>query len=89
MSIYIDKCRLPFGRMIMCHMIADSRAELHDMAEVLGLKRAWFQDTPKASAPHYDISLKKRDNAVKLGAILLERQAFVEVIRRIRAAGFP
>ena len=89
MSVYVDNYRAPFGRMVMCHMLADTRAELHEMADRLGLKRSWFQDSPPHSAPHYDVALSKRDEAVRLGAILVDRRGLVDVIRRARAAGWP
>jgi Protein of unknown function (DUF4031) len=88
-SVYVDDMRVPFGRMLMCHMVADTRAELHAMADAIGLLRSWFQDMPKASSPHYDVSLAKRAEAIKLGAILVDRRGLVEVVRRARAAGWP
>jgi hypothetical protein len=53
MAVYVDEARYPFGRMLMCHMLADTPDELHAMADRIGVKRKWFQR--KASAPHYDI----------------------------------
>jgi len=43
-----------FGRMKMSHMIADTRAELLEMADKIGLQRKWIQsfDTPRE---HFDI----------------------------------
>jgi hypothetical protein len=49
------------------HMVSTvSLDELHEMADQLGLKRAWFQGG--ASFAHYDITPTKRALAVKLGA---------------------
>lgn len=68
MSVYVDDYEGRLGRMIMCHMLADSVDELHAFAARLGLKREWFQ---LGSAPHYDVSKDKRALAIRLGAIHL------------------
>ena len=73
MAVYVDDVRHQFGRMIMCHMWADTEAELHDFASRLGLKRSWFQQPPKASWKHYDISLSVKQRAIEMGAILTDR----------------
>jgi hypothetical protein len=66
--------RASFGRMVMCHMIADTDEELHAMADRIGVARKWHQDT--LSGSHYDIALSKRALAVKAGAVeVIFRQA--------------
>src|SRR3954469_1145057 len=62
MTVYVDDMRAQFGRMVMCHMIADSDAELHAMADRIGIARRWFQ------GDHYDIALSKRALAIRFGA---------------------
>lgn len=84
MSVYVDKARIPYGRMVMCHMVADTLDELHSMAERIGLKRDWFQAPPKASIAHYDVALGRRTKAIELGAIALGRHNFVAKVRDIR-----
>ena len=59
MSVYVDDMRAPFGRMIMCHMIADTSDELHAMAARIGVARKWCQ-YPSTSKEHYDIALSKQ-----------------------------
>lgn len=83
MAVYVDNGHLTFGRMKMCHMMADSLEELHEMADKLGLKREWFQ--PKSS-PHYDLSQSKRREAVDLGALEMDRAKIVELIRKYRVS---
>jgi hypothetical protein len=83
-SVYVDRVAIGFGRMIMCHMIADTPAELHAMADAIGVARRWFQAPPKASFWHYDISKGKRAEAVAKGAIDCDRNMFVDHLRRIR-----
>lgn len=87
MSVYVDRARNGFGRMVMCHMIADTPEELHAMADRIGVARRWFQEPPKASFWHYDIALFKRALAVEAGAIDSDRNAFVGHLRRIRESG--
>jgi len=68
MSVYVDNMRAGFGRMIMCHMIADSTEELLAMADGIGVARKWIQK-PGADHEHFDICLSKRAKAIELGAI--------------------
>jgi hypothetical protein len=81
--VYVDDAMIPFRRMKMSHMFADSVEELHDFAAKLGLKREWFQDK---SAPHYDVSLTVRKRAIELGAVAIGYgdSQWREVFRRIR-----
>lgn len=60
--VYVDDMRAPYGRMIMCHMVADTESELHAMADRIGIARKWHQ------GDHYDIALSKRALAVTNGA---------------------
>lgn len=87
MSVYVDDTRTPYGRMIMCHMIAGSTAELHAMADLIGVARRWLQ---KAGTPeeHYDVCLAMKARAIELGAVEITRRELVRKIqaRRKRAA---
>lgn len=83
MAVYVDKPIHNYRRMIMCHMLADTEIELHEMADAIGVNRKWFQSN--ASSPHYDICKSKRLEAVKLGAVEADRRTIVSIIRKIRA----
>lgn len=74
MVAYVDDMRARFGRMIMCHMIADTDDELHAMADRIGVSRKWFQ------GDHYDICLSKRRLALAAGAIELSRKDLVRKV---------
>lgn len=76
--VYIDDARNPYGRMLMSHMVADEPSELHSMAESIGLKRKWFQDTRH---PHYDVCQHKKRMAIELGAKEVTTKRLVGVIR--------
>ncbi|MDY0240642.1 MAG: DUF4031 domain-containing protein [Rhodospirillaceae bacterium] len=82
MAVYVDNARNAFGRMIMCHMIADTLDELHAMASSIGLKREWFQP---GGTPHYDVCLGRRTLAIEAGAVEVSRREIVEIIRRLRS----
>jgi hypothetical protein len=84
MTVYVDDMRARFGRMVMCHMMADTLDELHAMADRIGVARKWLQDVP--SGVHYDIALSKRALAVKAGAveITLRQMAAYAWYRRTR-----
>lgn len=69
MGVYVDPIFSHWRNKRWCHLFADSDFELHQFARELGLKRQWFQEPPKASWRHYDITEPKRKLALKLGAI--------------------
>jgi hypothetical protein len=79
MTVYVDDARNRFGRMVMCHMLADFEDELHAMAAAIGMKRAWYQ------GDHYDVSLSRRAQAIELGAVEVTSKAILVVRRRFRA----
>ena len=80
MAVYVDDMRAPFGSMVMCHMIADTRAELLAMADRIGVDRKWLQDAGLPSE-HFDIALTKRRLAVAAGAQEITTRALVHRIR--------
>jgi hypothetical protein len=68
--------------MKMSHMIADTAAELHFMADAIGVQRRWFQ--AHASFPHYDVCETKRQLAIAKGAIEVSRE---NLVAKMRAQG--
>lgn len=86
MPVYVDDMRASFGRMIMCHMIADTKAELISMASRIGVNTKWIQHMDSYDE-HFDISLTKRAEAVKLGAIEITWRQSGAMIARKREEG--
>ena len=68
MSVYVDNMKASFGRMVMCHMVADTTDELLAMADRIGLARRWLQKAGTARE-HFDVCLSKRADAVRFGAV--------------------
>ncbi|NSX15011.1 DUF4031 domain-containing protein [Cupriavidus taiwanensis] len=85
MTVYVDDMEASYGRMVMCHMLADTTAELLAMADKIGVARKWIQ---KAGThhEHFDIAKSKRALAVQHGAIEIDRQGLVDILRARRAA---
>ncbi|HEV7203861.1 MAG TPA: DUF4031 domain-containing protein [Jatrophihabitans sp.] len=71
MACYVDTVRsypsagLRFTE--FCHLLADTRDELHEMADLIGMPRRFFQDHPWRW--HYDLPEHVRVIAVELGAV--------------------
>ena len=98
MTVYVDEAKHAFGRMIMCHMWADSDAELLEMADKIGVQRKWIQGHPElsfgkhknASWVHFDIAKGKRDLAIQNGAIVTDKYGPVEHCAKLHiASGDP
>lgn len=85
MSVYVDEARHPFGRMMMCHMMADTTEELLFMADKIGVARKWLQK-PGTTYEHFDISKGKRDEAVAAGAVEVTSRDLGLLMQRKRAA---
>lgn len=78
MTVYVDDAKNPYGRMLMCHMMADTDDELRAMARCIGVDERWHQ------GDHFDICQSKRKRAVELGAIEITQREMVEIRKRNR-----
>jgi hypothetical protein len=85
MPVYVDNEQIPYRRMKMCHMLADTEEELHAMADKIGIARRWHQ-FPGTVKSHYDICLTKRARAIQLGAKEIDRHELVSLIKSRREA---
>lgn len=84
MAVYVDNFYETgagqYGRMKMSHMIADSKKELLNMADKIGVNRKWIQKEG-TTHEHFDICKAKRDLAIKkFGAVSI---SFMELGRKI------
>ena len=92
MAVFVDQPIHPYGRMMMCHLWADSLDELLAMVDRIGVQRKWIQGHPTlsfgkhraASWVHFDISKGKRTLAIQAGAIETDRYgpSYFEAQRR-------
>lgn len=81
MTVYVDDMRASYGRLIMCHMVADTEEELHAMADKIGVARKWYQ------GDHYDIALAKRRLAVGFGAVEITMKQCAAMVANYRYLG--
>lgn len=80
MAVYVDPIREHppvHGQRFWCHMIADTEAELHAMADRIGLPRRAYQ------GDHYDLVPEGRAFALAFGAEEMETRTMA---RRVCAA---
>jgi len=80
--VYVDNMDRKFGRMIMCHLFADTIEELFQMVDKIGVNRKWFQKSNKLF-PHFDICRNKKLLALKVGAKEVAYREIVEIIKNI------
>lgn len=76
--VYVDDMRARFGRMVMCHMLADTDQELRAMADTIGVDQRHHQ------GDHFDICAAKRRLALEAGAMPITRRAAVQIRRKLR-----
>lgn len=76
MAVYVDPV-INYGWRLgpSCHLYADTVEELHAFAAKIGMRRSWFQD--REGFPHYDLTEKRREAAVRMGAVEETRREFV------------
>jgi hypothetical protein len=87
MTVWVDDMfKYPMGqyrRMKMSHMISDNETELHEMANKIGIARKWYQ------GDHYDISMSKRAEAVRLGAVEITLRELAIKSKELRQKCLP
>lgn len=68
MAVYVDDAKYPMGRMIMCHLIADTREELFAVVDALHVGRRHMQHR-NSYREHFDLCKSNRTKAIEMGAI--------------------
>jgi hypothetical protein len=81
MTVFVDDMNAAYGRMVMCHMIARTEDELHEMARKIGVQRKWYQ------GDHYDICLAKKRIAVAAGAKEVTQRELAQIRRFYKGGG--
>jgi hypothetical protein len=76
-----------------CHLYTfpvteEAIAELHKLAQAIGLKRSWFQEGER-TMPHYDLVPSKRDLAIKRGAVEVSTKEAIDHFRTYRVSTRP
>jgi hypothetical protein len=71
MTLYVDPIQhYPHARTRnkdFCHLCADTEAELHKLAQDIGVGYNWFDPHPRY--PHYDLNASQRQLAIESGAV--------------------
>lgn len=101
MTVYVDNARIQatVGRVRgrWSHLTADTPTELHHFAQLIGLRRAWYQGKCKATGRgacdeldgscvhfHYDVTDARRADAIAAGAEDINIRKLGDIIRARR-----
>ena len=86
MAVYVDDAKIPFRRMKMSHLFADTPEELFAMVDTIDVQRKWYQNK---RLPHFDICISKRRLAIHAGAVPIKygSRKFLRIMRRIKKQG--
>ena len=86
MTVYVDDMfptkpvpRWPYKE--SCHMVADTREELEEMAIAIGLAHHWIQHEGEHNE-HYDLTRNRREKAIELGAVPIPWRKMAELFER-------
>jgi hypothetical protein len=71
--VYVDNMQARLGRMVMCHMIADTTEELLMMAAKIGVNEKWIQNAG-TNREHFDVCMTAKAKAIQCGAKQITKQ---------------
>ena len=86
--LYVDHARIPFRRMKMNHLVADTSQELAAAAAALNLPPGSIQH-PNTPKEHLDVCESKRTLALAMGAKPIDGRELVTIIRGRRNPPSP
>jgi len=98
MATYVDELRIVrkeqmpgikqrFPYLHSCHLIADSQEELLAMAKKIGLNPNWIQKKGQPEE-HFDLTKRKREEALSAGAKGVTDKLFITIIRGRRGGNW-
>ena len=79
--VYVDNFNAKYRGMVMCHMIADTRQELFEMVDKIGVKRKWVQEYDTYNE-HFDICQAKKKLAIANGATEINFREYANLVNR-------
>ena len=85
MSVYVDRMKMPFGRMLMSHLMADTPEELREMARKAGA-RAAHPAPGHSQRSTWTSPSPRRAEALRLGAVEMDGRKMVELVQARRDA---
>ena len=85
MAVYVDDAREPLGPMLICHLVADTPAELRSMAKRLDISTHWIRHQGSGHE-HLDLCLSKRRQAILCGAIEVTGSAVGAAAARVQTS---
>lgn len=88
MTVYVDDAKIRYGRMVMCHLLAEkvnqsdlATDELLAVVDAIGVNRKWIQNAG-TYREHFDICLTKRAAAIRVGAVPVTARELAYIRRR-------
>ncbi len=78
--VYVDDTQERYRGKVLCYMVADTEAEMHAMAQLIGVRRRWCRTD--LYGPLYRICRAMKARAIRNGAKEVTQREFVQIVRR-------
>lgn len=86
MTVYIDKPRWAFGRMVVARMVADTPEELQTMAEEVGMHPRQHRGL-LTSGEHFELWKGDRARVMRRGAVQVTRDEVDAMLAKRKESG--